>query len=165
MSTMSPFVKALANLVTEKDLNEGRLYPSLNSIGDVSLKLAVKVRQNSHTEQLEALEPVKLDFCKPYRSWNMPTDTTWPRFAQSHPTRERMCARSSTALNTMTLLWTRTAGQRTAWLCSHANFNVALVTYNFRTKLYKKVSHNITFLKKKSATFSSTVTYTWLHCL
>lgn len=45
---MSPFLKALANLVTEKDLNEGRLYPSLDSIRDVSLKLAVKVRQCPH---------------------------------------------------------------------------------------------------------------------
>lgn len=106
--------QALASLVTEKDLNEGRLYPSLNSIGDVSLKLAVKVRQSAYTEQLEALEPVTCYFCKPYRSWNMPTDTTWPHFAQSHPIRKRMCARSSTALNTMTLLWTHTAGQRTA---------------------------------------------------
>lgn len=151
--------KALANLVTEKDLNEGRLYPSLNSIGDVSLKLAVKVRQSAHTEQLEALEPVKLYFCKPYRSWNMPMDTTWPPFAQSHPTRKAMCARSSTALNTMTLLWTRTAGQRTAWLSSHANFDVAPVT-----RLYKNVpgiGFSQYYFLKESATFSST----WLHWL
>lgn len=44
---MFPFKQALAHLVTEKDLNEGRLYPSLSSIGDVSLKLAVKVSARS----------------------------------------------------------------------------------------------------------------------
>lgn len=44
MSRVFPVKQALAHLVTEKDLNEGRLYPSLSSIGDVSLKLAVKVR-------------------------------------------------------------------------------------------------------------------------
>ena len=42
--------QALADLVTEKDLAEGRLYPPLSSIREVSLKLAVKVRaQCTHT--------------------------------------------------------------------------------------------------------------------
>lgn len=59
---MSSFLKALANLVTEKDLNEGRLYPSLNFIVGVSLKLAVKVRQSAYTEQLKACELLKLCF-------------------------------------------------------------------------------------------------------
>lgn len=36
--------QTLAQLVTEKDLSEGRLYPPLSSIGVVSRKLAVKVR-------------------------------------------------------------------------------------------------------------------------
>lgn len=52
---MSPFLKALANLVTEKDLNEGRLYPPLSSIAGVSLKLAVKVRQNCTHRATEGL--------------------------------------------------------------------------------------------------------------
>lgn len=38
------FKKALADLVTEKDLFEGRLYPPLSSIREVSLVLAAKVR-------------------------------------------------------------------------------------------------------------------------
>lgn len=44
--------QALAHLVTEEDLAEGRLYPPLSSIRDVSLKLAVKVRaQYTHSTQ------------------------------------------------------------------------------------------------------------------
>ncbi|CAB1333642.1 unnamed protein product, partial [Coregonus sp. 'balchen'] len=35
--------RTIADLVTEKDLSEGRLYPPLNTIRDVSLKLAVKM--------------------------------------------------------------------------------------------------------------------------
>lgn len=51
--------QALADLVTEKDLNEGRLYPSLSTIGDVSFKLAVRVRaQWSHINWAEALDHV-----------------------------------------------------------------------------------------------------------
>lgn len=51
--------QALADLVTEKDLNEGRLYPSLSTIGDVSFKLAVRVRaQWSHIKRAEALDHV-----------------------------------------------------------------------------------------------------------
>lgn len=59
---MPLFLKALANQVTKKDLKEGRLYPSLNLIVDVSLKLAVKVRKRAHTEQLKACELLKLYF-------------------------------------------------------------------------------------------------------
>lgn len=36
--------QTLAHQVTEKDLAEGRLYPPLSSIRDVSLKLAAKVQ-------------------------------------------------------------------------------------------------------------------------
>lgn len=47
---------------------------------------------------------------------------TWPRFARSRLIKRRSCARSPTAPTTTSLLWTRTAGQRKAWPCSHANF-------------------------------------------
>lgn len=40
-------VQAIAELVTEKDLAEGRLYPPLNNIREVSIKLAVKVSSTS----------------------------------------------------------------------------------------------------------------------
>ena len=53
--------QALADLVTEKDLNEGRLYPSLSTIRDVSLKLAVRVRaRQSHIKRAEALDRVSV---------------------------------------------------------------------------------------------------------
>lgn len=41
------YVQAIAELVTEKDLAEGRLYPPLNNIREVSIKLAVKVSSTS----------------------------------------------------------------------------------------------------------------------
>lgn len=44
MGVCLPVKQTLAQLVTDKDLSEGRLYPSLSSIGGVSFKLAVKVR-------------------------------------------------------------------------------------------------------------------------
>ncbi|TWW79629.1 NADP-dependent malic enzyme, mitochondrial [Takifugu flavidus] len=53
--------EALANLVTEKDLNEGRLYPTLNSIGDVSLKLAVKIMEYAYGHNLATLRPEPSD--------------------------------------------------------------------------------------------------------
>lgn len=48
--------------------------------------------------------------------------TAWPRFARSRLIKRRSYARSPTAPTTTSLLWTRTAGQRKAWPCSHANF-------------------------------------------
>ncbi len=65
------------------------------------------------------------NFLKPmhYRSWSTPMSTTWRHFTRSHLTKTHMCARSPTALIMMSLPWTRTAGRRGAWLCSHANFN------------------------------------------
>lgn len=49
--------------------------------------------------------------------------TTWPPFAPSHLTKKPTFTPSATAPTTMTLLWPRTAGRRTAWLCSPANFD------------------------------------------
>lgn len=60
MSCIFPFKQALAHLVTEKDLNEGRLYPSLSSIGDVSLKLAVKVSARPTHRAAEGLWGAKV---------------------------------------------------------------------------------------------------------
>lgn len=43
-----PFLfKVISQQVSDKHLEEGRLYPPLNTIRDVSLKIAVKVRQCS----------------------------------------------------------------------------------------------------------------------
>ena len=58
-----------------------------------------------------------------YRSWSTPMSTTWRHFAQNRPTKKHMCAHLLIALTMTSLLWTRTAGQRTAWWSSHANFN------------------------------------------
>lgn len=128
MSCVFTFLQALAQLVTAKDLAEGRLYPPLSSIGDVSFKLAVKVRaQCTHNKEqmyLDMSVRVQLygcgdckhfNFPKPvhYRSWSMPMSTTWRHSARSRPTKKHMCTQSPTALTMMSLLWTRTAGQTT----------------------------------------------------
>lgn len=43
--------------MTEQDLNEGRLYPSLNSIGEVSFKLAVQVTRTAPCERPPSSQP------------------------------------------------------------------------------------------------------------
>uniref|UniRef100_A0A8D0ACE9 NADP-dependent malic enzyme n=1 Tax=Sander lucioperca TaxID=283035 RepID=A0A8D0ACE9_SANLU len=53
--------EALAHLVTEKDLAEGRLYPPLSSIRDVSLKLAVKVMEYAYEHNMATLYPEPSD--------------------------------------------------------------------------------------------------------
>uniref|UniRef100_H3CN33 Malic enzyme n=1 Tax=Tetraodon nigroviridis TaxID=99883 RepID=H3CN33_TETNG len=53
--------EALANLVTEKDLNEGRLYPPLSSIAGVSLKLAVKIMEYAYKHNLAYVRPEPSD--------------------------------------------------------------------------------------------------------
>lgn len=53
--------EALAHMVTEKDLNEGRLYPALTSIGDVSFKLAVKIMEYAYENNMAALRPEPSD--------------------------------------------------------------------------------------------------------
>ncbi|KAM7420254.1 hypothetical protein PAMA_014790 [Pampus argenteus] len=55
--------ETLAHLVTEKDLAEGRLYPPLTSIREVSLKLAVKVRaqQKHDRHQISFISPLFLN--------------------------------------------------------------------------------------------------------
>ncbi|XP_010785870.1 NADP-dependent malic enzyme, mitochondrial-like [Notothenia coriiceps] len=49
--------EALADLVTEKDLAEGRLYPPLSSIREVSLKLAVKIIEYAYKHNMATLYP------------------------------------------------------------------------------------------------------------
>ncbi|KAM3613946.1 uncharacterized protein V6R79_007491 [Siganus canaliculatus] len=66
--------EALAHLVTEKDLNEGRLYPSLNSIGDVSLKLAVKIVEYAYEHKMATLHPEPSDKDAYVRSLTFSTD-------------------------------------------------------------------------------------------
>lgn len=53
--------EAIADLVTEKDLAEGRLYPPLNSIRDVSLKLAVKIVEHAYKHNTATLQPEPAD--------------------------------------------------------------------------------------------------------
>ncbi|XP_040901355.1 NADP-dependent malic enzyme [Toxotes jaculatrix] len=53
--------EALAHLVTEKDLSEGRLYPPLSSIRDVSLKLAVKIVEYAYEQNMATLHPEPSD--------------------------------------------------------------------------------------------------------
>ncbi|KAK9513340.1 hypothetical protein VZT92_026881 [Zoarces viviparus] len=53
--------EALARLVTEKDLAEGRLYPPLSSIRDVSLILAVKIMEYAYEHNMATLRPEPSD--------------------------------------------------------------------------------------------------------
>lgn len=41
--------QAIADMVTEENLAEGRLYPPLSTIREVSFKIAVKVADGSRT--------------------------------------------------------------------------------------------------------------------
>ncbi|XP_068999498.1 NADP-dependent malic enzyme [Embiotoca jacksoni] len=53
--------EALAELVTEKDLAEGRLYPPLSAIRGVSVKLAVKIIEYAYEHNMAALRPEPSD--------------------------------------------------------------------------------------------------------
>ncbi|XP_014822933.1 PREDICTED: NADP-dependent malic enzyme-like [Poecilia mexicana] len=53
--------EALADQVTEKDLAEGRLYPPLCSIREVSLKLAAKIMDYAYCHKMAALRPEPSD--------------------------------------------------------------------------------------------------------
>lgn len=53
--------EALAEQVTEKDLAEGRLYPPLSSIQEVSLKLAAKIVEFAYKHNMASLRPEPLD--------------------------------------------------------------------------------------------------------
>ena len=44
--------KALASLVREEELAEGRIYPSLKRINEVSLKIAVAVAEEAYASKL-----------------------------------------------------------------------------------------------------------------
>ncbi|KAF7651539.1 hypothetical protein LDENG_00109360, partial [Lucifuga dentata] len=66
--------EALAQLVTEKDLSEGRLYPPLNSIREVSIKLAVKIMECAYEHKLADLHPEPTDKEACVRSLTYSTD-------------------------------------------------------------------------------------------
>ncbi|KAM9309363.1 NADP-dependent malic enzyme isoform 2-T2 [Pholidichthys leucotaenia] len=53
--------ESLSHLVTEKDLSEGRLYPPLSSIRDVSLKLAARIMEYAYEHRIATLFPEPLD--------------------------------------------------------------------------------------------------------
>ncbi|TNN57708.1 NADP-dependent malic enzyme, mitochondrial [Liparis tanakae] len=70
---------ALAHLVTEKDRAEGRLYPPLSSIRDVSLKLAVKVMEYAYEHNMATLHPEPAD--KEAYVHSLTYSTDYDRFA------------------------------------------------------------------------------------
>lgn len=53
--------EALVQQVTEKDLSEGRLYPPLSSIREVSLKLAAKIIEFAYKNKMATLHPEPSD--------------------------------------------------------------------------------------------------------
>uniref|UniRef100_A0AAX7SP16 Malic enzyme n=1 Tax=Astatotilapia calliptera TaxID=8154 RepID=A0AAX7SP16_ASTCA len=53
--------EALAQLVTEEHLAEGRLYPPLSTIRDVSFKLAVKIMEFAYKHNMATLRPEPSD--------------------------------------------------------------------------------------------------------
>ncbi|KAL6467773.1 hypothetical protein MHYP_G00234500 [Metynnis hypsauchen] len=53
--------KTIADLVTDKDLAEGRVYPPLTSIRDVSFKIAVKIVEYAYEHKLATLYPEPAD--------------------------------------------------------------------------------------------------------
>ncbi|KAJ8411496.1 hypothetical protein AAFF_G00163040 [Aldrovandia affinis] len=53
--------ETIASLVTEQDLAEGRLYPPLNSIRNVSFRLAVKIVEYAYEHNMAALSPEPQD--------------------------------------------------------------------------------------------------------
>uniref|UniRef100_A0A4W6E697 Malic enzyme n=1 Tax=Lates calcarifer TaxID=8187 RepID=A0A4W6E697_LATCA len=66
--------EALAHLVTEEDLAEGRLYPPLSSIRDVSLKLAVKIMEYAYKHSMATHRPEPSDKESYVRSLTYSTD-------------------------------------------------------------------------------------------
>ncbi|KAF7692893.1 hypothetical protein HF521_010503 [Silurus meridionalis] len=53
--------ETIAELVMEKDLSEGRLYPPLTCIQDVSFKIAVKIVEYAYRHQMAMLYPEPVD--------------------------------------------------------------------------------------------------------
>ncbi|KAG7254612.1 hypothetical protein CRUP_019587, partial [Coryphaenoides rupestris] len=51
----------IAGLVTEQDLAEGRLYPSLSTIREVSVKLAVTIMEHAYERGTAGLWPEPAD--------------------------------------------------------------------------------------------------------
>ncbi|XP_057690220.1 NADP-dependent malic enzyme isoform X2 [Corythoichthys intestinalis] len=66
--------EALAHLVTEKDLSEGRLYPPLSSIREVSLELAVKIIEYAYEHGIATGLPEPSDKAAYVRSLVFTTD-------------------------------------------------------------------------------------------
>lgn len=66
--------ETIAELVTEQDLAEGRLYPPLNTIRDVSLKLAVKIVEYAYEHDMATLRPEPKDKLAFVRSLVYSTD-------------------------------------------------------------------------------------------
>lgn len=79
--------ESLSNQVTEKELNEGRVYPNLNRIQEVSLGIAVDVGKYALEKNLCHLHPnpesienlVKSQVYRPVYSDALKTNWTWPK--------------------------------------------------------------------------------------
>jgi len=78
--------QSLADLVTDADLAEGRIYPPLNSIREVSTKLATKILEYAYSEGLATTYPEPADkedyvrqnqFYTDYESF-VPVTYSWP---------------------------------------------------------------------------------------
>lgn len=83
-----------------------------------------------------------------YRSWSMPMSTTWRHFTRSRPTKKHICTPLPIALIMMSLLWTRTAGQRTVWICSRANFKTLDRETEWALEGYSKYWHDMRYHHK-----------------
>ncbi|KAL0275080.1 UNVERIFIED_CONTAM: hypothetical protein PYX00_003056 [Menopon gallinae] len=79
--------QALADLVTEKDLDKGSLYPPLTHIQDCSIKIAVRISRYAYKKGLATIFPEPEDmeafiraqlYDTSYRS-AMPTRYAWPK--------------------------------------------------------------------------------------
>uniref|UniRef100_A0A8D3E9I6 Malic enzyme n=1 Tax=Scophthalmus maximus TaxID=52904 RepID=A0A8D3E9I6_SCOMX len=112
--------EAIADMVTEEHLAEGRLFPPLSTIREVSFKIAVKV-----ATQTTIVHFISNDSLLTYTvcsSFLFPSLTDCQlclqaqhcfRFTPSPKTRRRLCSLTSTVPITTRSLWTRTAGRRT----------------------------------------------------
>ena len=68
------FFQSLAKLVTEQDLNEGRIYPALSKIREVSALIAVDVAEYAYANQMAAHYPEPEDKSEFIRSQIYSTD-------------------------------------------------------------------------------------------
>ena len=82
-----PHLKSLSEQVTQKELDEGRVYPNLNRIQEVSLAIAVEVGKYAASKNLCHLHPtpesivdlVKSHVYTPVYSSALKANWSWPK--------------------------------------------------------------------------------------